>query len=256
MPDQLPPYDTGPSNLEDVCEVLREGAQDEDDLLDAVEMGETTLDNTLDYGEVLGFIETSEEGIRATKRGQKFGYGNLPDAEEQSLFLSGLKEAKHYPEFASVADDQLREVNDSSAVTKDALTRELRVNYEFDVSDRVLEAVATTFLKTLDAAGMGDHKLGRGGYPTRLETDGLGDKLGNERADKEDDTPAPTKKTETGQQEGSEKAPTEEEQRRREGKPNLDPPEAPKGDQLSIEIEISSEDWSADEVLKIIEALN
>lgn len=271
MTNDIPPYDASPENLLELCEALREGQMERDELLKGVDMKQTAFEQNVNYGIHLGFIEGDEEVLEATTRGQQFGYGSLPPEREKSLFKDAIREHSAYKEYIGIARDEIQEVNDEPAILVDGLTRELRIAYGYDVKDRTLESVVTTFLKTLDAAGLGNYTVGRRGYSTRLQVnedlDGFADELLEDRSEADERGKADA---DEGKRSVDNKGPTPDPSVNNEEKGTANGSDVSEevyttglssfnipadGVGLEVTINISSADWECDEVVKFVKAI-
>lgn len=230
----------------------------------------TALDQTIDYGVQLNFLESDEDVLSATRRGQQLGYGNLPSDRENGLFRDAIQELPIYSEYLDLAVDEIREINDAPAIERDGLTRELRIEFGYDVSDRILESVANTFLKTLDAAGLGEHKTGRKGYPTRFvigeDFDDFTDDSKRDNPEVSQDSSEENEASGTGDSESNDVSPNGSQGGPDDsigGKNSLDIDDIVElasgensGIELSININISSEDWGSDDVIDFVNSIN
>lgn len=164
-----PPKDASYEKLLDVCEVLREGELVRDDLYETVDQSKTLVSDNIRYGEGLGFLEESEEGVSATSRGIEASYNKDDPGELAEQFQAGLRD---YQLYNVVLEDLVDEGGaQKEEITKSDVLQVFRTSVGLEGSEKTLGAAATTFLNTLEAAGLGDYVIGRGGKETRLELD-------------------------------------------------------------------------------------
>ncbi|WP_167551890.1 hypothetical protein [Halorubrum tropicale] len=152
------------------------------------------------------------------------------------------------------------------------------INFDFGVSDRTLESAAGTFLQVLDECGVGEYKRGQSGYPTRLVvneeySEFLSDSASEEPKEAEEDE-------EPAQEELPIEEDDEEEEDNSEGEDeDLESPDTTtpspstdsqdenvevsqtieesveSGFDVTVNIEVSSEDWESEEVIALIDSL-
>ena len=163
------PGDASVENLLELCEVLREGDFSREELYEVVDQSETLVRDNIRYGIGLKFLEESEEGVSATSRGIEASY-NKDDSEELAeQFQSGLRDYRLY----NVVLEELVEdgVAQKEEITKSDVLQVFRTSVGLEGSENTLGPAATTFINTLEAAGLGNYIVGRGGKETRVELD-------------------------------------------------------------------------------------
>lgn len=163
------PGDASVENLLELCEVLREGDLSRGELYEVVNQSETLVRDNIRYGVGLEFLEESEEGVSATSRGIEASY-NKDDSEELAeQFQSGLRDYRLY----NVVLEALVEdgVVQKEEITKSDVLQVFRTSVGLEGSENTLGSAATTFINTLEAAGLGNYIVGRGGKETRVELD-------------------------------------------------------------------------------------
>ncbi len=168
MTIERPPRDASVDNLLELCEALREGEKSREELLESVDQGKTLVRDNIRYGIGLGFISESEDGVKATSRGIEASYNR--DAPEMlaEQFKNGLGEFQLY---RSTLNDLVSEgfSEDGSPIKKSDVLRVFRTSLGLEGSENTLSGAATTFIDTLQAAGLGEYIIGRGGNESRLE---------------------------------------------------------------------------------------
>lgn len=163
-----PPRDASVENLLELCEVLREGEQTREGLYGEVDQGESLVRDNIRFGVRLGFLEESDDGVTITSRGVEASY-NQDDSEELSeQFRAGIQD---YGLYRAVLGEIVEEVisDDERVVEKPHVLRIFRTSIGLEGSERTLSSAATTYLQTLEAAGLGEYVVGRMGKETRLE---------------------------------------------------------------------------------------
>jgi hypothetical protein len=163
------PGDASVENILELCEVLREGDLSREELYEAVDQSETLVRDNIRYGVGLGFLEESEEGVSATSRGIEASY-NKDDSEELAeQFQTGFRDYRLYN---TVLEDLVDDgVAQKGEITKSDVLQVFRTSVGLEGSENTLGSAATTFINTLEAAGLGNYIVGRGGKETRVELD-------------------------------------------------------------------------------------
>lgn len=159
-----PPKDASVDNLLELCEVLREGVQSRDGLYEAVEQSHTLVRSNIKYGVGLGFLKELEDGVETTPRGVEASYNQDNPEELAEQFREGLQEYQLY----TAVIEQLASEDEPPIIKSDVL-RVFRTSVGLEGSENTLGDAATTFIQTLEAAGLGKYVVGRGGNETRLE---------------------------------------------------------------------------------------
>lgn len=169
---ELPSSKGDPESLHVICTHLRSGGKwSISELAEESEFAERTARGHIKYGEELGFIERTEEGVSPTERGYELGFQSELNEESQELFRDGLLESKiYFLLLARVVEHSLDETDEGLVVTKTGAEKELRTHFGFteETENRVSDAL-TTFFKTIEGAGFGEYIIGRGGRETRLK---------------------------------------------------------------------------------------
>ena len=160
------PNRADPEGMEKVCSVLSDGGSwTLAEVATELDQSERSTRDSLSYGADLGFIDIEEDEYELTPRGFKLGLESNGEVHS-GLFADAISE---YPPYLAISNHLLSE-NDSQALTVDDVIKALRIEFELTgPSDDTLRRAGSTFLRTLDAAGMGNFVLGRGDKPTRLE---------------------------------------------------------------------------------------
>lgn len=163
------PGDASVENLLELCEVLREGNLSREELYEVVDQSETLVRDNIWYGVGLGFLEESEEGISASSRGIEASYNKDAPAELSEQFQAGLRD---YQLYNVVLEDLVDDgISQKEEITKSDVLQVFRTSVGLEGSENTLGPAATTFINTLEAAGLGNYIVGRGGKETRVELD-------------------------------------------------------------------------------------
>lgn len=264
MVKEKPPYDASVENIQTLCTELRDATEESaDDLEESVEgLQGTTFMQNLKAAVELGFFEENDGLYQPTTKGKRIGYG-LDSAQQRELFREVINDYEFYHELLGIVGDELEENNGEQYLSRDEVQRAIGINFEFSVSDRTLESAAGTFLKLLDAAGVGEYKQGRKGHPTRLvvndqysgflanlnaEEQGGG---GDVSDDNNSEGNADVDEVVEGNAGQEPDAVEEQEKVRTEQMYHS----AGDGTDVEINIEISSADWTSDEVIEFVESL-
>lgn len=173
-PDELdlPPTGGDPESLLIICNSLSAGGiWSSSELAEETEFAKRTTQGHIRYGEELGFIERDEEGLSPTDRGYELGFQSELNNETEELFLQGILESEFYLLFLKRCFENVVESDENGGtITTNSGLREFRTFFGFtEESERTLRDALNTFFKTVEAAGYGTYRVGRGGKPTRIE---------------------------------------------------------------------------------------
>jgi len=163
-----PPKDASVENLLELCEVLREGKRTRKELTEAVDQSEDLVRDNLRFGVALGFITEIEDSFKTSSRGVEASYNQTNSGELAEQFQQGLSEYQIY----RIVLKELAEEDfsvDVSPITKSDVLRVFRTSVGFEGSESTLGDRATTFIQTLEKAGLGEYVVGRRGKESRLE---------------------------------------------------------------------------------------
>lgn len=275
-----PPYDATVENMKTLCKELRDVAgESQDDLEEMVpDLQGTTFSQNLAGVVKLGLFKEIDEVYEPTTKGKKIGYG-LSDEEEEELFREIVHEYDFYNNLLNIVGEDLKEDSGKQYLVRDDVQSEIGINFQFGVGDRTLESAAATFLRVLDAAGVGTYKRGSRGYPTRLvvndEYSGfLAEIVGGDSDESETDSATQEESTsQNGEMppvNGKQSYLNEhnDQQKTENGSQSSNISEQQLHEDLMIQssaedcmdieinIEVSSSDWSSSEVVELVEALN
>lgn len=164
-----PPTEGDPEKLLTVCELLREGGLSRDDLYDEMQYRKRLVSDNIRYGILLGFLEESEKSIETTRRGVEASYNQDSPEELAVQFRDGIKSYPLYFELLQEISDGQQTSQDTLVLTKPKVLKALRTSFGMEGSESTLTEASTTFLKTLEVAGLGEYVVGRRGKTTRLE---------------------------------------------------------------------------------------
>lgn len=200
----------------ELCGLVGSSAEDRSTVYEISETSERTTRNDILYALALGLMEEDEKGIRATDLGLDVSHTTPEESRREELFRTAIADYEPYAtltsNIAATADGEVFERRD--------VDRLIRTSVEEELKDSPREKAATTFLQTLEIAGVGRFVRGRGEAKTRLEVedpDAL-DKLLSliEGDDSETSTPNSKDTTQTLDQEPtSSVGPTQDEQQPR-----------------------------------------
>jgi hypothetical protein len=225
---------------------------------EAIEKSETKsrVKKGVAYGIRLDFIQENEDNLQLTDDGSELYYSwNSP--ERARIFQDAIYGYELYRELLRVLrQDKEDEVIDGGYILAEDVANELKSSFGLNRSDDRLSKYASTFLKTLDSADLGDYIKGSGpGKGTRLETTDNFlehvDQLLNDSVPQEE----PTEKTDankefgTGEYQFDGHRPDTDETRAANPKPNPDI-----GASLNIELSLSGTD-DPQRVYEIIQAV-
>lgn len=176
-----------PEALYETCRNLDEEAIKRSDLYDDIEYDRRQVSAATDYGRKLGFIEyVDDEGqtprIRLGRLGQPLHYADsMEESGVRNAFQRAIESYEPYRNglLASFEKDCIEESDGERWLSKDDLQDEVDKYIDTGAESREINL----FLKTAAAAGLGERKVGRRGFPTRLvvnsEFDDFMDDLSN-----------------------------------------------------------------------------
>lgn len=260
MTDMLP-GDANPDNLLELCVSLREGGKTREELYEDVDIGESVIRDTINYGQNLGFLEEAgEEELSITDRGMNLAYQDEIDEQSHLLFRDGLKDFDLYRELSeAIINELLDKADEENVVIRDHIIPILRTEFGFeDRSDSRIESGTNAYLATLQAAGFGEYIVGRGGKSTRIElTDEFLDFFQEEPEDPESSTGKDRREADIDSDEGEQTGERVEEdvfRKQEASKQSIGHP-VEEVVTVDIQIQISSEDWDSDDVVKLLKVV-
>lgn len=168
MSVKRPPKKASPENLLELCEVLREGVKTREELTEVVDHSEGLVRENLQLGVALGFVIETEEGFKTTSLGVEASYSQDNPEELARQFQEGLSKYQVYKTVLRELSNEGHSV-DGPPITKSDVLRIFRTSVGLEGSDSTLGGRTTTFIQTLEKAGLGEYVLGRRGKETRLE---------------------------------------------------------------------------------------
>ena len=161
-----------PEVLYRVCSLLDEQAVKRSELYDDIDADRRQISASTDYGETLGFIEYVGESQQTPE--MRLGALGTPLHYADSIEESGVKNAfKRALESYEPYRNGLISIYDSGETVESDGQEFIVIDDLKDAVNRHIEEQATNreinlLLKTAEAAGLGERKVGRRGYPTRL----------------------------------------------------------------------------------------
>lgn len=179
-----PRKDASVENLLSLCVALREGELSRNELAANVDIGSSLISDNIHFGVQLGFLEETEDAVRATNRGITASYAEEDDDDLEEQFIDGIRSYSLYKE---VFSELVPDGKENGVLIKNDIVRVFRTSVGLTGSESTLGGAAITFLQTLDAAGCGDYVAGRRGNESRIELSDQFDLIA-ERVTKSDDT--------------------------------------------------------------------
>lgn len=277
MSYEKPPYDATIENIKLLCEELRDISEaNKDELEENVEdLKGSTFDRTLEAAVRLGLFEQTENGYKPTTEGKRIGYGRLSEEEETELFRKLVKGYDFYKELLEIVGGSLTSDDGKQYLERDIVQSEMGINFDFDVGDRTLESAAGTFLQVLDECGVGEYKQGRSSYPTRLVVNEQYSEFLSDSASEGPDEEEPAQEefpVEENEEESREvdeetdntpEPPEEEVTSQHSTDPQSEGTDVSRtieagtkaGLNVTVNIEVSSADWDAEEVISLLDSL-
>lgn len=162
------PQKASPEKLLEICDLLLDkGNLSTPELSERTEYRERVITVNTNYGVSLGFLERTDSGkIKLTDLGTEASLNNEDENPPEEQFRDGII---MYP-FCRDALSELAEnhIEDNSFLKND-IERVFRTSLGVEGSKSTISSKITTFLRTLDYAGLGEYKQGRRGKKSRLE---------------------------------------------------------------------------------------
>lgn len=161
-----------PEVLYRVCSLLDDHAVKRSELYDDIEYDRRQISASTDYGHTLGFIEYVGEAqqtpkIRLGSLGTPLHYADsMEESGVRNAFKRAIESYEPYRNglMALYSADQIQESDGQKVIVIDALKDTVNRHIESEATNREINLL----LKTAEAAGLGDRKVGRRGYQTRL----------------------------------------------------------------------------------------
>ena len=150
----------------DICLLIDRTPTDRDTIAEGFDNTAETVNDAIRTGLRLGLLEETSEGVRATNPGLDVARategGDRRATAMQQIF------AEH-PIYTEIFRTAAQNVNDGQIVATD-VDRAIRVRGQ-DLGKESRAAAVTTFLKTLEMAGIGEYKQSYKQNPERVEID-------------------------------------------------------------------------------------
>lgn len=161
-----------PEVLYRVCSLLDDNAVKRSELYDDIDYDRRQISASTDYGHTLGFIEYVGESqqtpkIRLGSLGTPLHYADsMDESGVRNAFKRAIESYEPYRNgLVAVYDTgQIQESEGQKAIVIDDLKDAVNRHIEGQASNREINLL----LKTAEAAGLGERKVGRRGYQTRL----------------------------------------------------------------------------------------
>ena len=112
-------------------------------------------------------MDEDEEGIRATDLGLDVSHTTPEEPRREELFRTAIASYEPYATLTS----KITATADGDVFERRDVDRFIRTSVEEELKDSPRKHAATTFLQTVDAAGVGRFVRGRGDAKTRLEVE-------------------------------------------------------------------------------------
>lgn len=165
---EFPPTRGDPEGLLELVDVLSEGGtHSTDSLVESLDVSRRSIQGTTQYGRALGFVEEREDGYVLTDEGFELSFAS-EESDQEELFRNSIRQ---YPAYKYILQSSLSELDDEAdSIDSPTILKELRTTFGFrDKKDETIRNAITTLLQTVDAAGLGEYIIGRGGADTRIE---------------------------------------------------------------------------------------
>jgi hypothetical protein len=188
MGDVELPTRAKPEALYEVCSVLGSKVTERSELYDKIDYDRRQVAASTDLGEELGFVEYVEVNqqtptIRMDDLGWALHYAD--DIEESGVknsFQKAIEQCEPYRNalLASYHEGSIEETDEGNVLKRDTVNEKISKYHEGEVNNRAVNV----FLRTAQYAGLGNRKVGRRGYQTRLVCSPKFDEFVEELAEK------------------------------------------------------------------------
>lgn len=148
----------------DICESVDRTGKTREKLIEELEFSPDTVKRDIRTGLRFGFLEESDSGVRATNPGLDVARATQGSDRRKDAIQRIIVKHPVYPQiFESVTPS-----DGGTKIVAVDVDREIR-NRGNELGKETRDAAVTTFLKSLEMAGIGEYKKSWREYPERLE---------------------------------------------------------------------------------------
>lgn len=156
-----------PEGLHKICATLLGKELTIEEISDEHPQDLNYIQENAQYGVELKFISKNDTDYSLTKRGTKLAYEDSISDSVNILFFNGIRDSDAYFSLIEDINETIRSAE--STVELSDVGRLLRISHNVDAPEPDIQEIITCLFKTMDAAGLGEFKLGRGTNNTRIE---------------------------------------------------------------------------------------
>jgi hypothetical protein len=162
------PQQASPEILLKICDLLLdEGNLSVEEISGSLEPKKRQISDNITYGLALGFLKKNEEGeISITNLGADATIDDGSEKPASNEFREGIM---NYPFCRDALSELAEKHREDRKFTKSDIKRVFRTTLGVELSGNTMTNKITTFLNTLDSAGLGEYMRGSGGKESRLE---------------------------------------------------------------------------------------
>lgn len=161
-----------PEALYEVCSVLGDAEEKRSKLYDKVDYGRRQVSAATDMGEMLGFLEYVDSEpqspvLRMDDLGWPLHYADdIDESGVKNSFQKAIRQFEPYRNalLAIYEEDGIDETEEGKVIKRDTVKEKMNKYCVGEVDNRPVNV----FLRTAQFAGLGERKVGRRGYQTRL----------------------------------------------------------------------------------------
>ena len=152
-----PPREASPDRLLEVCETLGEGQLTKHEVVETANGGTDAIYDTIRYGEQLGFLMTSSEGVATTFLGRAATEAH-EEGQRAESFRTGLAYYTLYVDLLATCMDI---DSPPERIARSTVAETLEAEFGLDVSKKTMKERVHTFMRTLEWCDLGDFEPGR-----------------------------------------------------------------------------------------------
>ncbi|TKX60828.1 hypothetical protein EXE48_10375 [Halorubrum sp. ASP1] len=165
---EFPPTRGSPEDLVTIINVLSGGGTySTEEITEEVEFSKRKVQGLTQYGAALGFVK-EDESHQLTDSGFELSFCS-DDSQRERWFRTAIREYNSYRHILRASFESLDK--DVDALESPTIEKELRTTFGFtDNTQDTVRTAINTLLQTVEAAGFGEYRVGRGSNPTRIES--------------------------------------------------------------------------------------
>ena len=165
------PLGGSPNDLEELVRIVKGQPVAREKLRENIDG--FNVDRAIRYGTLLGFIQQNPETgvVSVTDRGTEIFYAGKDSSEQESIYIRAISA---YEPYHRISESLLCGRSDLVEVTKSEVGQQIELGLGIERASSTISRGASTYLRTLVAAGVGEYKRGTSTTETRVEIDDSG----------------------------------------------------------------------------------